>query len=343
MQQLSTSMVMATMKSHGLSGLSDVLQETNSFIAGSYSIPIEDLMGYDTIDDRDIDIWVPGEKGKGSSNQRLSTLVRFLTKVGYSYPQRIQVRSMNEGESSHYTRMESSIHNIYTLKCETKPPIQIMLLLHSAGSTPEEIVRNFDFTLLSRWYDGKNMIILEEAAQALEDRVLKINITKDVKTQSMHEWLRTAQRIKKYMGRNFDIQWHSNSLNPLLLKAAAGIYSASTHTLSIHLLKRWNAEIQSILKQNRGDQLPYLGVTICPPAKTISDLRVFCTMKRPYILNDPRRSWRGLTEEEQDDTIPVSNYDDPFLGLREDIIVDFERKNLATYMSIRAQRQLFID
>jgi hypothetical protein len=296
-------LVSASIDKHGLSGLSDVLQKTNSFIAGSYSIPIEELMmgQAEPVDDRDIDIWMMHE-GKGlSAAERLSILSDFLAHAGYSWPRAIEVRTF-KGENAHYKRMERSIRTILTLYTKKgRPPIQILILRPSAGSTPEEIVRNFDLTLMMRWYDGKDMTILPEAARALENRVLEINVSPEFERQNMQEWLRTARRFKKYTERAFELKWQVDPLNRILLDSAATIYSSKYRQLSLLLLERWNKDIRAL-----GDQLPYLGVTMCPPATTLSHLRVFRTMNSRFFLNpDPRLFWSELTKEEQSSAIPV--------------------------------------
>jgi hypothetical protein len=295
------------MDKHGLSGLSEVLQKTNSFIAGSYAVPIEDLMKgqTDPVDDRDIDIWmIMGEEDEFEYSKRLSLLARFFAAKGYSWPQVVGVRHM-EGDIFHYKRMEHSILKMYTLKCETRiaPPIQILVLTPLAGSTPEEIVRKFDLTLMMRWYDGKELTILPEAARALENRVLEVNVSQEFEKQNMREWHRTARRFQKYTARNFKLMWQADPLDRLLLDSAAiSIYSPYDCVLSIQLLERWNKEIRAF-----AEQLPYLGVTMCPPATTLSHLRVFCSRNNSrFSLNpDPRLPWKELTTGEQESALPV--------------------------------------
>ena len=296
-----TMLVNAGIERHGLNGLSDVLQKTESFIAGSYTIPIEDLMKMKTAanDDRDIDIWVIDDI-RNHQGKHLAGLVRFLVQKGYSWP---KTSVTLEGEDSHYARMMRSIRTVYTLKCETRvsPPIQILVLRPEAGLTPESIVNKFDLTLMMRWYDGEDVTILPEAAQALRDRVLKINISKDIEKQSMYEWIRTAQRFQKYTARDFELQWQADPLNRLLLNAAAkDVYSVIGNVLSIYLLGRWNKEIRTLEVS-----LPYLAVTMCPET-TLSGLRVFQTMNRRFLGNpNPRMLWNDLTPEEKKSAIPV--------------------------------------
>jgi hypothetical protein len=339
-----TLLVMDAIEEIGLLGLSDVLQETNTFIAGSYSIPIQHLIvgGGLEDDDRDIDIWMMHEADGLRQAERLSILTDFLVNAGYQWPQSIGVKQF-EGEASHYKRMERSIRTIYVFRHQTfsKPPIQILLLHESAGSTPEEIVRNFDFTLMLRWYDGKEVIILEEAAQALEDRVLKINISKDFERQNMHEWIRTAKRMQKYKARNFKLEWQSERLNILLLDAATEIYQTDTRSLSLYLLERWNKEILTF----EDGQVPYLGVTVCPPGTNLSHVRVFKTTNSRFFLNpDPLLFWNELTKKEQENMERISLQKHRIVNAsvlsRDECSITTTKENVATLIKFPALKVL---
>jgi hypothetical protein len=200
--------------------------------------------------------------------------------------------------------MERSISRIYTFRgsVPTMPPVQLLVLKAQAGCIPEDIVRHFDLTLLQRWFDGQRLVVLPEAREALEQRQLVINVSSDIREQTMSEWVRTARRLHKYTERNFEIQWQSDPVDTLLLQAAAdGIYKPWIRTLELQTLEMWNMQIRAL-----GSSLPYLVVTVCPPATSIVHIRIVRTMNNRLFMNaHPRLHWSELTNEERESALPI--------------------------------------
>lgn len=193
---------------------------------------------------------------------------------------------------------------MYTLwgPVEGLPVVQLLILHPEAGSRPEDVVQNFDLTLLKRWYDGESLTILPDAADAIRERILRINSSEDIKNQTLAEWIRTVRRLRKYTERNFEIQWQTDPLDAILLEAVANeIYKPQTRLLELHRMERWNMLIRAL-----GDHLPFLAVTVCPPSRTLSDLRIVRTMNsRLFMDPSPRLHWSELTPQEQRSAVPI--------------------------------------
>jgi hypothetical protein len=294
----STELIIEQLNKLHLGGLCEIVQRTNSFIAGSYAIPFVELTGGINIpDDRDIDIWIPKDVNQ---TKTVVDLVQYLIHQGYRWPSSYGTRNQTEGA---YRRMERSIHRIYTL-CHNKvglPKTQLIALTKEAGHAPEDIVRNFDLTLLYRWFDGDELVVLPAAIDALTTRKLEISLSQDIKSQTMSEWVRTAERLCKYVKRGFQIKWQVDPFDTILLNAA--VSSIYTHgVLNVHKLEQWNRCIRKL-----DDRIPYLVVTVCPPAHSIAQIHVVRTMNNRLFLNEnPRVHWDELTTLEQMNAKPIA-------------------------------------
>ena len=303
----SASLVSKQLDAHNLRGLKQIISRRGCFIAGSYTIPLQELtLGQGLPDDRDIDIWIPTTS---HTNQLtvVSELTQYMVHRGYAWPVVHSVRNTTELGTSSYRRLEHSIRKMFTLRHatdRTAPYVQFLLLTEQAGHTPEEVVGKFDLTLLKRWYDGTNLFVSPDARDALRERQLILNVSSnDFRQQSMSEWVRTARRLQKYSARNFTIQWNSD-LDELLLDAfARNIYHIGPRDSKLRLpsMERWNTVIRDL-----SGRLPFLAVTVCHPAKTLADVRVVRAMNERLLMDsDSRVHWKELTQQEQESALPI--------------------------------------
>jgi hypothetical protein len=286
---------------HGLKGLSAVLVETGSFIAGSYAIPSFKMLtggNPDNLpDDRDVDIWLP-EIDQRTQTKNLATLTNFLVGAGYNWPQTITMRGKDM--PSTYRRLNTSIYRMYLFYGPGLLDVQVLCLREGVGDDPAEIVRDFDMTMLQRWYDGKEIQSTTLGKNALVERMLTVNIdSRDVRTQTFGEWIRTLKRLIKYQDRQFQVTW-TDEMTRVVRE------SASKHILldglQLWLLRRWNECVRQL-----DANLPYLVVTTLPPACRIEHLRVGTTMDGRFVIDSisPMLHWNELTQQEQQDTLSI--------------------------------------
>lgn len=288
---------------HGLKGLSTVLVETGSFIAGSYAIPsFSDLTGgnpENIPDDRDIDIWLPYSKTQTS---KLGTLTQFLVGAGYEWPTTLYVRgSMESALPTSYRRLKTSISRMFLFHGVERIHVQILCLHETVGGKPAEIVHNFDMTMLQRWYDGKEVQSTTVGQTAFSDRLLTVNTdSQDVCDQTLGEWVRTLKRLIKYQARQFQVTW-TDKMSQLALKTASQLV-LNSNGLHLWLLHNWNDCVRKL-----DANLPYLVITNKPPASRIEDLRVITTTDGRFILDSvpPMLHWNELTQQEQQDALPI--------------------------------------
>ena len=284
---------------HGLAGLSEVLVETGSFIAGSYAIPSFNLLTGGNPngipDDRDVDIWLP-RLDRATQTQHLGTLTTFLVGAGYNWPRTINMRGRDSRDKpSSYRRLQSSLHNMYLFNGDGLLDVQVLCLREVVGRDPAGIVHNFDMTMLQRWYDGKNVQSSTVAQAALRDRKLSINMkSRDVCTQSFGEWIRTLKRLIKYQDRQFEVTW-TDEMTQEALKTASQ-FLLNTEGLQLWFLRSWNECVRK-LQAN----LPYLVITTTPPACRIEHLRVVATMDGRFVVDSvpPMLHWNELTQQQQ--------------------------------------------
>ena len=100
-------------------------------------------------------------------------------------------------------------------------------------------------------------------------------------------------------------------------------------------MKRWNERIRDL-----GSRIPYLALTLCPPANTLASLRVVLSMNGRLFMNtDPRIHWSELTRKEQESAVPVvmpprHMNKRVFLlhTLDKDLVVRVTKENIATFI-----------
>jgi hypothetical protein len=250
---------------------SNLLVRTGAFVAGSFTLnaSLEQPLAFAA---NDIDIWLPHTSYTMS---HMATIVSFFVEQGYNWP----IRSIR-GDGSPYLRLETTVHTVYTMSVKDRINVQVILMRDN--TTPMDIVKNFDLTMLQAWYDGRMLHTTTTAAEHTAHRIMEVNIESDqVANQTSAEWLRTLRRISKYQARGFTLVTnnipHMGFLHTLL--AHPDVHITKT------FIEKWN---EYVYKEHIG--LPYIFLTSKGGVLSVGTTRERWVTCIPwYMLSDDQR------------------------------------------------------
>ncbi len=175
-------------------GLKEVLQETQSAIAGSFPLQylLDEFWSFS-----DVDIWTPNK-----NNAEL--IASYLLKRGFGMPVRINPLTTDEDT---YSRLHRYVLYIYQFrpKVSNLQPIQVIVL--KPNITLIDVITSFDIDACCVFTDGEQIVSAYEQTD-LKTKTTCLN-SSAIYQQSPYEWFRTLRRVEKYIDRGFTFDWQN--------------------------------------------------------------------------------------------------------------------------------------
>ncbi len=258
-----------------------LLQDTNSFIAGSFLLWVyeTDQKTEPTWKPNDIDIWVPPRVSASKTNPSIVEWTMLLLDCGYSFPP-IREAVQNKGRRC-YRRLSRCISEIVTFKhAILKTKVQLLQL--TSTQLPQEIIQNFDLTLVQMFWPGTgNIIPNTQALEAVAQKqiVVALETSDDVKMQSIKEWIRTLARMVKYESRGFRI---ARAHSTILWLHLARFFAFDLQCLKAcrMALNSWNSMLTHEMEshsQLQSTDVPLFLLRVEERASLNSDIRIVWT------------------------------------------------------------------
>jgi hypothetical protein len=277
----------------GLEGLNVLLAKNEAYISGSYLVP-----WYEPVTETmmpDVDIWIPYRTDPLQIRKCIADITAFLYNRGYklprtSYPSRHRRGAGVPRVLDAYQRINHMIDQIICFRGLVRP-VQVMVMNEQGGSSPEDIIRHFDLTIVQRYYNGKALWSTPRSITDIDNRSLQINTSSEViMAQSFPEWIRTLGRLHKYSTRGYTVS--SSVLQTFLqcVPASAAVSARITtsrnftlnrlvHELNIaSYINEWN-RISPRITGWPSSGSPMVALTVRPPGNEMHDLYVclICT------------------------------------------------------------------
>jgi hypothetical protein len=229
----------------GLEGLDVLLSKHNAYISGSYLVPWYEQVTEATTPD--VDIWVPYHTDPLHTRHVIADITSFLYLRGYKLPYMAFTSRHRRGAgvsrvSDAYQRIHHMIDQIICFRGLARP-VQIMVMNKQGGSSPDDIIRHFDLTIVQRYYNGKALLSTPNSIADIDTRSLQINTASEViMAQSFPEWIRTLGRLHKYSTRGYTV---SSSVLETFIKCvpASAVVSARITTSRKFALNRMVHEL----------------------------------------------------------------------------------------------------
>jgi hypothetical protein len=179
---------------NGLGGLRKRLSENGPFIAGSFArkFVVQDPSNFPV---RDIDIWIPPTTGS-TDDERLRKQRAEVVQLAaassstHGVPKLYSLKSLG----GTYKRLATTIREIWVSTPYRENDLPLQLLIMKSMSTPAGLVETFDLTAAQAWYAGGTI-----GYKSCPGDRMRLNLTPSVLQQAHGEWVRTANRIVKYV------------------------------------------------------------------------------------------------------------------------------------------------
>lgn len=169
------------------------LQKTGSVIAGSLVLCSVLNSQWCNID---VDVWTPLRKYDDSAD----SLKQILDVANYS---ELSSKTLASNRSCTYTRLNKYVERITSYESAISVPLQVISL--KSGFSAEDVVKSFDIIATQLMYDGRNIIFVDKMAPPQTmSKSIQFSVSA-LTEQSPLEWLRTAERVRKYGCRGFSI------------------------------------------------------------------------------------------------------------------------------------------
>jgi hypothetical protein len=266
-----SNLVQGRLQEDGLSGLSALLARHGMGIAGSYVLP-NHTANPESVPD--VDVWIPTG---ANHRQAVADVASFLFLLGYPFPH--SYRALQPLGTATYTRFSTVIDTIYTFRSPGKRTVQVLSTQANVASSMAEVVAGFDLVGLHQYFDGRACVATEAARRDSDDLAISINLSDPrVRYQTLAEWVRTGERIRKYQDRGFGLRdTVERDLAQSLVDTLCAlplVYSAQggVSVRNERLVHRWNTVVRG-LRWNGGGTGPLVSLVNSGEGCTVASLQ----------------------------------------------------------------------
>ena len=188
-----------------------LMADNGMFVAGSFVTSMINTMEDNTIPfaPNDIDIWIPCQDTADGERKLLILYNILVPSHHYHFPKTI-------GIQNHYGRLgriATLITNFVPRSVSMVPLLKIQAILLtpdnrviSAHQKAFETVRQFDFNICKAFYVDFHIHAIDTAS-IQQTAFARIGVDNDgIQKQSIHEWIRTEARMRKYIHRGYMFQ-----------------------------------------------------------------------------------------------------------------------------------------